>query len=150
MGGGGGTLFAIKAGATGDISLKPGETSNAGVAWSVARGAPGAASPLIYDGYVYAFERNGGLVSCFEAKTGKAAYSKERISNAGEFWASPWAYDGKIFCIDGNGTTHVLKAGPSFEALGKNTLGKDVYWSSPAIAAGSLFVRGVDSLYCIK
>jgi outer membrane protein assembly factor BamB len=148
--GGGGTLYAINAGTTGDISLKQGETSNAGVAWSAARTAPGAASPLVYDGYVYAFERNGGLVSCLDAKTGKPAYSKERLPNAAAFWASPWAADGKVFAIDENGVTHVLKAGPSFEVLGKNALGKDVYWSSPAVAGGSIILRGVDSLYCIK
>ena len=28
-------VFAVKAGARGDISLKPGETSNAAIAWSV-------------------------------------------------------------------------------------------------------------------
>ncbi len=153
-GGGGpsgvGTLFAIKAGATGDISLKSGETSNAGIAWSVPRAAPGAASPLIYDGYVYTFERQGGQVSCFNAKTGEAAYSKERLSGADAFWASPWAYDGKIFCIDAKGTTHVIKAGPKFEPIGTNTLGRDVYWSTPAVANGSLIIRGVDSLYCIQ
>lgn len=149
-GGGGGTLFAIKAGATGDVSPKAGETTSAGVAWSAARSMPSASSPVIYDGYVYTFERNGGQVSCFDAKTGKAAYTKERISNAGAFWSSPWAFDGKIFCMDETGTTHVLKAGPTFDVVGTNKLGRDVYWSSPAIAGGSIILRGVDSLYCIQ
>lgn len=149
-GGGGGTLFAIKAGATGDISLKSGETANAGVAWSAPRAMPSASSPVIYEGYVYTFERNGGQVTCFDAKTGKAAYTKERISNAGAFWSSPWAYDGKIFCMDETGTTHVIKAGPTFDVVGTNKLGRDVYWSSPAIAGGSIILRGVDSLYCIQ
>lgn len=149
-GGNSGTLFAIKAGVTGDISLKAGESANAGVAWSVPRAVPAAASPLIYQGYVYTFERQGGLVSCYDAKTGKATYSKERISNAAAFWSSPWAYDGKIFCMDETGTTHILKAGPTFDVLGTNKLGRDVYWSTPAIAGGSIILRGVDSLYCIK
>ncbi|MBL8867153.1 MAG: hypothetical protein JNK93_16480, partial [Planctomycetia bacterium] len=81
---------------------------------------------------------------------GKAAYTKERISNAGAFWSSPWAYDGKIFCMDETGTTHVIKAGPTFDVIGTNKLGRDVYWSSPAIAGGSIILRGVDSLYCIQ
>lgn len=152
-GGGGagmGTLFAIKAGAKGDISLKAGETSNAGVAWTAPRSVPKAATPLVYDGHVYTLEQQGGQVSCFDAKTGKPAYTKERIPNAKAFWASPWAHDGKVFCLDEDGVTHVLKAGPSFEVLRKNTLGKDVYWSSPAVANGSVVLRGVDSLYCIK
>ncbi len=151
-GGGGrgaGTLFAVKAGATGDITLKASESSNDGVAWTAPRGWPGAASPLVYDGYVYVLERNGGLVSCFDAKTGKAAYTKERIPNAKAFWASPWAADGKVFCLDEDGQTHVLKAGDTFEVLRVNKLGRDMFWASPAAADGTLFIRGLDALYCV-
>ena len=140
----------MKAGATGDITPKEGKKSSDGIVWSVAKAATSAASPVIYDGLIYCFERQGGLVSCYDAKTGEAKYSKERITGAGAFWASPWAYDGKIFAIDETGATHVLKAGGTFDVLRKNTLGKDMYWSSPAVAGGSLFLRGVDSLYCVK
>lgn len=158
MGGGGGrggatsagTLFAIKAGATGDITPKAGATSSAGVAWSQPRSAPGAATPLVYDGYVYVLERQGGMVSCFNAKTGEPAYTKERIPNGKAFWASPWAHDGKIFCLDESGTTHVIKAGPEFDLLHANALGNDLYWSTPAVAGGSIFLRGVDTLFCVK
>lgn len=144
-----GTMFAVKAGAKGDISLKPGQTSNDGIAWTASRAWPGSASPLVYDGYVYVFEQRGGLVSCYDAKTGKAAYSKERISGAGAFWASPWAADGKIYCLDETGATHVLKAGSEFEVIRVNKLGRDMYWSTPAVANDSLFIRSVDSLYCV-
>ncbi len=149
-GGGGGTLFAIKAGATGDISLKAGQTSNDGVAWSIAKAGPSAPSPLVYKGYVYILSQQGGMVSCYDAKTGKAAYTRERIPQAKSFWASPWAYEEKVFCLDEDGTTHVLKAGPEFEVVGKNTLGRETFWSSPAMAGGALFIRGVDHIYCIK
>jgi outer membrane protein assembly factor BamB len=144
-----GTLFAVKAGAKGDISLKGSQTSNDGVAWTATRAWPGASSPLVYEGHVYVIERNGGLISCFDAKTGKAAYTKERIPGAGEFWASPWAADGKIFCLDASGATHVIKAGEDFEVVRVNKLGRDTYWSTPAAANGALFIRSVDSLYCI-
>ncbi len=153
-GGGGttlsGTLFAVKPGAKGDITPKEGKKDSEGVAWSVAKAMPSAASPLVYDGLVYTFDRNGGTVSCFDAKTGDAKYSKERLPKAGAFWASPWAYDGKVFAIDETGTTHVIKAGSSFEVLGTNTLGKDMFWSSPAVSGGMLLIRGVDSIYGIK
>ncbi len=146
---GAGTLFAVKTGAKGDITLKAGETSNDGVAWAASRAWPGAASPLVYNGFVYVLDRNGGSVSAFDTKTGKAAYTKERIPQAGAFWASPWAADGKIFCLDETGATHVLKAGAEFEVVRVNKLTRDMYWSTPAAANGALFVRSVDSLYCI-
>ena len=130
--------------------MKEGQTSNAGVAWMVAKAWPASASPVVYRGHIYLLDRQGGMVTCIDAKTGKAEYTRERIPGAKAFWASPWAADGKVFCLDEDGVTHVVKAGPSFEVLGKNALGKDVYWSTPAAAGGALFVRGVDSLYCIK
>src|SRR5262249_54402829 len=125
-GGGGGALFAVKAGATGDITPKAGKTSSDGVAWSVPRAGVSAASPLVYQGYVYVLNQMGGMISCYDAKTGKAAYTRECIPQAKSFWASPWAYDGKVFCLDEDGTTHVLQAGPEFEVIRKNSLGREL------------------------
>ena len=90
------------------------------------------------------------MISCFDAKTGKAAYKDERIPSAKAFWASGWAYDGKVFALDEDGVTHVLKAGPTFELIRANKLGKDVYRSSPALVDGLVIMRGVDSLVGIK
>jgi outer membrane protein assembly factor BamB len=137
----------MRAGASGDVTLKKGETSNAGVAWSQARGAPEEASPLVYQGYVYILRKNGGLITCYDARTGKQIY-RERIPGAKGFWASPWAQGGKLFCLDDEGTTHVLQAGPNFKVLGKNNL-KDMFWASPAVVGGAVILRGVDHLYCV-
>ena len=71
------------------------------------------------------------------------------MPNAKSFWASPWASDSKIFCLDDGGTTHVIQAGPKFKVLGKNTL-SEMFWASPAVVSGSLLLRGVDHLYCIR
>lgn len=147
--GGGGALFAVKAGGSGDITPKAGATSSDGVLWALKAG-PGMASPLVYQGYVYILEQNGGMVSCYNAQTGKAEYVKERIPQARAFWASPWAYDGKIFCLDESGTTHVLKAGPEFKVLGKNSLSGDQFWATPALAGDTVIMRGVESVYGIK
>jgi len=147
--GGGGTLFAVNAGASGDITLKDGETSNAGVVWSAPRAGPSMASPLLYQGYVYIVEQRGGQISCLDAKSGKAAYSRERIGNARGFTSSPWAANGKIFCLDDSGQTFVIQSGPEFKLLGQNPL-NEMCWSSPAVAGGALYLRTVDHLYCIK
>jgi outer membrane protein assembly factor BamB len=148
MGGGGGMLFAVKAGAEGDITPKQGEATSDGIAWSQPRAAPSAASPLVYQGYVYIIEQNS-RVSCYEARTGQPAYQRQLLPGARSFWASPWAYEGKVFCLDDGGTTFVLPAGPEFKVLGKNTL-DDQFWASPAVAGGSLILRGVENVYCIK
>jgi outer membrane protein assembly factor BamB/Spy/CpxP family protein refolding chaperone len=147
-GGGGGGLFAVRAGASGDITLKQGETSNAGVAWSQPKGGPEMASPLVYQGYVYVLRQSGGIVTCYDAKTGKQVY-RERIPRAASFWASPWGCDGKVYCLDDSGNTHVIQAGPEFKVLGKSSI-EEMCWSSAAAADGALFLRSVDHLFCIK
>jgi outer membrane protein assembly factor BamB len=146
-GGGGGGLYAVKAGASGDITLKEHETSNAGVAWSTSRGGPEKASPLIYQGHLYVLRTNGGVLTCYDKTTGKQIY-RQRIPGAAAFWTSPWAAEGKIFCLDDAGTTHVLDAGPEFKVLGTNKL-NELFWASAAVADGSIYLRGVDNLYCI-
>jgi outer membrane protein assembly factor BamB len=144
-----GPLFAVKAGASGDITLKDGATSNDGVAWCRSGAGPGIASPLLYDGYIYIADQRGGMISCYDAKTGEPAYKRERLPQARGFTSSPWAYQGKVFCLDEDGKTFVIEAGPKVKVLGTNKL-DDMFWSSPAISGGVLLLRGVDKLYCVK
>ena len=138
--GGGGTLYAIKPGASGDITLKTGETASAGVAWTRPRAAPGMASALVYRGHVYVVEERGGLLHCYDAKTGEPAYSRERLPGARGFTSSPWAADGKVYFLDDGGQTFVVQAGTEFKLLAKNALG-EMCWSTPAAADSSLLLR---------
>jgi outer membrane protein assembly factor BamB len=140
-------LFAVKAGASGDITLKEGATSNAGVAWMQSKAGPSMSSPVLYGDHLYIIDQRGGLLGCYDAKTGKELY-RERLGGRG-FTSSPWAYGGKIFCLSDDGQTFVVQAGAEFKLLGKNPLG-EMCWSSPAIAGGALFLRTIDHLYCIK
>jgi outer membrane protein assembly factor BamB len=145
---GDGRLFAIKAGASGDITPKDGETSGDGIAWVQPRSAPYVASPLVYGEYLYVLQGTGNILTCYDARTGKQVY-RERLTGARGFTSSPWAHDGKVFCLDDGGTTYVVQAGPAFKVLGKNGL-DEMCWSSPAAGGGALFLRTVDSLYCIQ
>jgi len=145
--GGSRPFYAVKAGASGDITLKAGAKSNEGVAWQLPQAGPQTASPLLYEGYIYIPEERGGLLGCYDAHTGNQVY-KERIPGARGFTSSPWAGDGKVFCLDDAGTTHIIQAGPTFKVLGKNTI-SEMCWSSPALVGGSLFLRTVDHLYAI-
>lgn len=143
-----GPLVAIRAGAAGEFSLDSRQSADGPIAWVADRGGPPMASPLLYEGHLYILDQRGGILTCYDARTGKVAY-KERLAGATGFTASPWAADGKVYCTDGDGTTFVLTAGPKFELISKNPLGEMV-WSSPALADGDLFLRTVDYLYCIR
>lgn len=147
-GGGGRPLFAIKAGASGDITLKEGANSSEAIAWQLPQAGPTTATPLLHNDLLYILEERGGMIACLDAKTGKQQY-KERITGAGGFTSSPWFADGKIYCLDDAGTTHVVQAGSEFKLLGANKLG-GMCWATPATAGGSIFLRTVENVYCIR
>jgi outer membrane protein assembly factor BamB len=140
--------YAIRPGATGDISLKPGETSNQFIAWSMPTLAPYNPTPLVYGDYYYTlFDR--GFFTCHDAKTGKEMYGRQRIAaDASGFTSSPWAYNGKIFAMSEDGDTYVIQAGPEFKVLGKNTLA-EMTLATPAVSRGSLVIRTASKLYRI-
>ena len=93
------------------------------------------------------------VIPCFSEEVNitsteeKRNYS-ERLQGARGFSSSPWASDGKVFCLDERGLTFVLKAGPEFKVLATNKL-DETFWSSAAISGNNLLLRGVDHLYCI-
>jgi outer membrane protein assembly factor BamB len=147
MMGGSGPIVAIRAGASGDISLKAGETSSAFVAWSIPLRTQRVASPLLYEGCLYMLDQQRGQIRCYDAKTGKENYS-QRVEGAKGFSSSPWASDGKVFCLDETGLAVVIKAGPEFKVLATNKL-DEMFWSSMAVVGEKLLLRGVDNLYCI-
>jgi len=141
-------VYAIKPGASGDISLKTGETSNAFVAWSLPQGGTYNTSPIVYGDYYYTlFDR--GFFTCHDARTGKEIYTKVRLDPAaGAFTASPWAYDGKLFAMSEDGVTYVIQAGPEYKLLGRNSL-DEFTMASPAIHQDSLVIRTATTLYRI-
>jgi outer membrane protein assembly factor BamB len=143
-------VFAIKPGASGDISLKPGETNNAFIAWYQPVAAPYNPSPLIYgDNFYVLFDF--GFLSCHDAHTGRPIYDKQRIRPEGNaaFTASPWAANGKIFALSEDGDTYVFAAGPEYKLLHKNSL-DEMCMATPAIAGDRLLIRTLTKLYCLR
>ncbi len=143
-----GPVYAIRPGGSGDISLRVGETTNEMVAWSLPNSGPYNTSPLVYDDYYYTL-LDRGFFTCHDARTGREVYGRQRIDReAGTFTASPWAYNGKIFCLSEDGDTFVIEAGPEFNVLRKNPLG-EFTMATPAITHGSLLLRTESALYRI-
>jgi outer membrane protein assembly factor BamB len=138
--------YAIRPGASGDISLRDGETSNEFIAWSLRTGAPYNPTPIVHgDAYYTLFDR--GFFTSHDARTGREIYGRQRItSEASGFTASPWAYNGRIFAMSEEGDTYVIQAGPEFTVLGRNSLG-EMTLATPAVSGGSLFVRTASKLY---
>ena len=141
-------VYAIKPGASGDITLSTGETSNAFVAWSLPQAGPYNPSPIVYDGLYYTL-LDRGFFTAHDARTGAEVYGRQRIDPAGVgFTASPWAASGRLYAISEDGDTYVIKAGPKYELLAKNSLG-EMTMATPAMAQGNLIVRTAERLYRI-
>jgi outer membrane protein assembly factor BamB len=138
-------IFAIKPGATGDISLKDGQTSNEFVAWGKMRGGPYMPTPIVYGPHLYVCS-NAGVLTCYEAATGKEVY-RERIGGT-SYTASPVAADGRLYFTSEQGEVRVVKAGPEFALLAVNEMG-DPCMTVPAISDGALFVRSQHFLFAL-
>lgn len=135
------SAFALKPGGQGDVT-----TSH--VLWKKTRGLPYIASGIVYRGQ-YVMVKDGGLVTAYDAKTGKPIYVQERALAEGSYYASPVAANGHIYFVSlEDGAVTVLKAGSSkAEATASNPpLGERVA-ATPAIADGTLYVRTDRHLY---
>ena len=139
----GNKLLAIRLDeAKGDI------TGTSAVAWSLAQDTPYVPSPLLYDGVIYLLKSNSGILSAYDAKTGKPHYQLQRLEGAPNVFASPVGARGRVYFPGQEGTTVVIKQGPAFEVLARNAL-DDGFNASPALVDNELYLRGSKYLYSI-
>lgn len=141
-------VYAIRPGASGDISLKGDQTSNEFVVWYQPLLGTYNTSSLVYGDLYYTLLDRGFLLA-HDVKTGRQIYGRQRISaEAAGFTASPWGYNGKIFLLSEDGDTFVVAAGPEFKLLGKNSL-NEMALATPAVVRSSVIIRTQSKLYRI-
>ena len=133
-------MAAIRPGAVGDLTTPDGAKLNDFVAWLQPKAGTYLPTELALDGGLYVLTHNG-IFTRFDAKTGVQTY-KARIGEGGDFTTSPWAYNGKIFCMNEEGKTFVIRAGDKYEFVGSNDLDEMAlaqprpHWRSPDPAHG--------------
>jgi outer membrane protein assembly factor BamB len=133
------TFRAYRLGGSGDLT-------ESNFLWKNPRSLPNIPSPLYYRDVVYTL-KEGGVFSSFDPKTGEIL-KQARIEGAlGTYYASPVAAEGRIYTVSDEGKLAVLEAGPRWEVLAVNDL-KEGCKATPAIAAGRLYVRTDETLYC--
>jgi outer membrane protein assembly factor BamB len=121
-----------------------GEVAKGQIAWKEQHALPEVPSPLYYQGRLYVVT-NGGIASCYDARTGKMLYRK-RLGTSGFFYASPVAANGNIYAASYNGVVAVFKAGDQCEVLARNNLGEQIV-ATPALVDGRVYVRTEGHLY---
>ncbi len=130
------------------LALRAGGRGNLGDAhrlWS-SRHGPDVPSPVTDGKYFYIVD-DKGVAWCLDARSGQEIWGPQRLQ-PGAYSASPVLADNKIYAVNEEGLTTVLKAGPRFEKLAENDL-DDLCLSSPAISDGQIFLRTGQFLYCI-
>jgi outer membrane protein assembly factor BamB len=140
-------VFAVRPGASGDISLAKGEEQNTFVAWVHPRASAYTSSPLVYRGRMYVVNDNG-ILTVFDSRTGKEIYKARAGGSGNTFSASPWAADGKIYLLGEDGHTFVIEAGDKYVELSKNSM-DEMSLASPALAPDTIFLRTQTKLYRI-
>ena len=136
-------LMAIKLGKEGDL------TGSDAIVWSHTRGIAYTASPVLFDNRLYVVTDNG-MVSAFNARTGEPHYAQVRLPKSYNFKASPVGANGKLYLATEDGDVVILRMGDKFEVIATNSLADQVFIATPAIAAGELFLRGQNTLFCIS
>ena len=154
-------VYAIQPGAAGDISIYrevarglqegfPGTrtySQDDHVVWSYPLLGTYNTTALVY-GDIYYTLLDRGFLTAHDAATGAEIYGRQRLEIGNGFTASPWGYNGNVFLLSEDGDTFVVKAGPEFEILHKNSL-NEMSLATPAVARGSLILRTQSKLYRI-
>ncbi len=140
-------IFAVRAGATGDISLADGETSGGSVVWSKRGRGPYMPTPIIYGDYLYSINNNG-ILDCYEVESGREIYRQRIPHQGGGFSGSPVAADGRIYLPSEDGDIFVIRAGTEFEMVAKNDMGERLM-ATPALSEGVMYVRGERHLFAV-
>jgi outer membrane protein assembly factor BamB len=140
-------FLAVKPGASGDITLKADETSNAFIAWRQPRASGYTPSALVHDGRAY-LVHGTGIRAVLDAATGKEIY-KVRIGGGGHtFSASPVAAGDRIVLLTEEGVAFVLQAGDTYKEVARNDM-QEMSLASPALAGGAIYIRTESKLYKI-
>jgi outer membrane protein assembly factor BamB len=138
-------IYAIKLSAAGDISLPLGTDSSDSIPWSIRRGGNYMQTPIVVGDLLYAC-RDNGVLTCFEAKTGKQLY-RQRLDGNG-FTASPVAAGDRIYFTSEDGRVHVIKAGKVFGVMGESEL-RESCLATPALSNGTIYFRTQKHLIAI-
>jgi len=143
MGGFYGTTVAAKTGGSGDVSATH-------RLWQTVRTANRLGAGVVHGEHIYILNTSG-IAECLELKTGKTVW-EERLPGIGpkkESWSSLVRAGDRLYILNQSGDSIVFRAAPKFEVLAVNALGNELTNSSHAVAAGEVFIRTHQNLWCI-
>lgn len=136
-------LMAIRLGREGDL------TGTDAIVWQNQRGNSYSASPVLHDGILYVLT-DTGMLSAFDARTGKPHYQLQRLPKPYQFKSSPVGANGKLYLASEDEDVIVVRLGPMFEVLATNTLHDQTFIATPAVVDATIYLRGQNTLFAIR
>ncbi|MFO1020814.1 MAG: PQQ-binding-like beta-propeller repeat protein [Planctomycetales bacterium] len=131
-------MAAIKVNGTGNVT-------DTHLNWRVQKGVPDTPSPIVHQGRVYIVS-DKGIGTCIEAKSGKVLWTRRLEGN---FSASPLLAGEHLFYCSEEGTTRVLKLGPTPDKGKINKLPGRIM-ASPAALGKELYIRTTVGLFRVE
>jgi outer membrane protein assembly factor BamB len=128
------------------LAIRPdglGDVTKSHVAWQSRKGAYYVPSPVCTDDYLFT-TMTTGQVHCIEVSSGNILWVKEM----GMQYSSAVLANGLVYMPNDEGVITVIKPGPKFEYVSKNSIGERMY-ASPAISNGKIYLRTFQHLFCI-
>lgn len=128
------------------VAIKPdgkGDVTGTKVVWQSKKGAYYVPSPVCTDDYLFT-TMTTGEVHCIEISSGKIMW----VQKMGAQYSSPVLANGLVYMPNDEGVVTVIKPGPKFESVAKNSIGEKMY-ASPAISNGRIYIRSFQHLFCI-
>ena len=92
---------------------------------------------------------DNGMVSCFDAATGKPHYQQARLPKPYGFKASPVGAAGRFYLATEEGDVVVVRMGDRLEVLATNTFDDQSFIASPVIVDGVIYLRSRTHLYAV-
>ncbi|MHB1461959.1 MAG: outer membrane protein assembly factor BamB family protein [Armatimonadota bacterium] len=133
----GAVLAAVRTDGTGDVTKSK-------LLWQSTDGLPDITSPASNGEYLFTVTTEGTL-TCHDTKQGKKLWDH---TYDGVFKASPVIIGNSVYLLDGDGVMHIVSLKQSFTEESTASIGEKAN-ATPAFAAGRLYIRGQNHLFCI-
>lgn len=134
------TLTAIRLGGKGDVT-------DSHVAWTNAEVSADVPTPVAKGGKIYVCQ-DKGQVTCLDAASGQAEWSKDLGPSRETFSASPILAGDRLYLTREDGTVFVIDVTKKGEILAENALEEPTV-STPVLIDGMILIRTFESLTCV-
>ena len=115
--------------------------------WRIESNPQSIGTGVAVNGYIYRIGAGPNLIDCVDIKTGDIVWQQR---NRAAFWGSISLAGNLAYATDQKGTTLIFRPSPEkFIEVAECVLG-DACNSTPALAAGRIYIRAHHKLWCIE